>query len=206
MKLHHIAAATLLIGTSALAWAPKTDPALDSTAAQSAPAAAGDPNLDLAVKPDAVVPEADVSEATIPKAAEADAPVPEAADPEAADIGTADTGTDGVGGPVETAESMAVTTATIDLAPHPATQNYPACAPGPGDDNCIQLYEPGVRMALASWNQPTGGLIDGQTATATAIGGPYEPAEGGGSETATNGDGVIDATMGEAEGVELSGL
>lgn len=206
MKLHHIAAATLLIGTSALAWAPKTDPALDSTAAQSAPAAAGDPNLDLAVKPDAVVPEADVPEATAPKAAEPDPAFPEATHPEAADIGTADTGPDGVGGPVETAETMAVTSAAIDLAPHPATQNYPPCAPGPGDDNCIQLYEPGVRMALAGWNQPTGGLTDGQTAAATAMGGPYEPAEVGSAETAMSGDGVVDPAMGETEGVELSGI
>ena len=45
-----------------------------------------------------------------------------------------------------------------DLAPRPAASNYPPCGPGPGDDNCIQLYEPGVRTALASWNQPTGGL------------------------------------------------
>jgi len=192
MKLHHIAAATLLIGTSAFAWAPKTDPALDSTAAQSAPAAAGDPNLDLAVKPDAAVPEADAPEAATPKAAEPGPAVPDPAVPEAA--------------APEAAETMAVTSAAIDLAPHPATQNYRPCAPGPGDDHCIQLYEPGVRIALASWNQPTGGLIDGQAAAATAMGGPYEPAEVGSTETATNGDGVTDTAMGETEGVELSGL
>jgi hypothetical protein len=38
--------------------------------------------------------------------------------------------------------------------------SYPACRPGRGDDNCIQLYERGVRAA------------------AIAMGGPYEPAAG----------------------------
>jgi hypothetical protein len=56
---------------------------------------------------------------------------------------------DGVGGPYE---------AVADATPRPAAQNYPACRPGPGDDRCIQLYEPGVRAELASWNQPTGGF------------------------------------------------
>ena len=35
----------------------------------------------------------------------------------------------GVGGPVE------------------AQSGYPPCDPGPGDDRCIQLYEPGVTGA-----------------------------------------------------------
>ena len=59
----------------------------------------------------------------------------------------------GVGGPYEPVE-----TAAADLAPRPAAQNYPACRPGQGDDNCIQLYEPGVRQQLAAWNRPTGGF------------------------------------------------
>jgi len=75
----------------------------------------------------------------------------------------------GVGGPEEAVAG--------DLTPRLAAHNYPPCDPGPGDDNCIQLYEPGVRTALASWNAPTGGLI-GQGA-ATAMGGPYEPADAG---------------------------
>lgn len=75
----------------------------------------------------------------------------------------------GVGGPIETADA-----GTLDLAPQPAATNYPPCSPGPGDDRCIQLYEPGVRDQLASWNRPTGGLLDDRNAT--AMGGPYEPA------------------------------
>ena len=29
--------------------------------------------------------------------------------------------------------------------------NYRPCRPGPGDDNCIQLYERGVRRSYAQW-------------------------------------------------------
>jgi len=76
----------------------------------------------------------------------------------------------GVGGPDES-----VQVASADLAPRPATGNYPACRPGPGDDHCIQLYEPGVRQQLASWTQPTGGFAGAETQT--AMGGPYEPVE-----------------------------
>ena len=85
----------------------------------------------------------------------------------------------GVGGPEEPIDGQ-VTVA--DLTPRPATRNYPPCDPGPGDDNCIQLYEPGVRMALASWNRDTGGLMD-HSAT-TAMGGPYDPVDEGRIETA----------------------
>src|SRR5690606_5080348 len=55
-------------------------------------------------------------------------------------------------------------------------QNYPACSPGPGDDRCIQLYEPGVRQQLAAWDQPTGGFASAGD-TQTAMGGPYEPVD-----------------------------
>lgn len=77
----------------------------------------------------------------------------------------------GMGGPYEDVYGSAG--GGLDLTPRPAGQNYPPCAPGPGDDRCIQLYEPGVRMQLASWNQATGGLADGSATT--AMGGPYEP-------------------------------
>lgn len=94
----------------------------------------------------------------------------------------------GVGGPEELIAG-AVTAA--DLVPRPATHNYPPCDPGPGDDNCIQLYEPGVRMALASWNRETGGLID-HSAT-TAMGGPFQPVEESALETADASDMVARA-------------
>ena len=79
----------------------------------------------------------------------------------------------GMGGPYEEVYG----TGTISLTPRAADRNYPPCDPGPGDDNCIQLYERGVRDQLASWNRPTGGLIDG--ASTTAMGGPFEPADSG---------------------------
>lgn len=69
----------------------------------------------------------------------------------------------GVGGPEEPIDGD-----SADLAPRPAAGNYPACRPGPGDDNCIQLYEPGVRENLAAWTQPTGGLAGEEIQTADA--------------------------------------
>lgn len=86
----------------------------------------------------------------------------------------------GMGGPLE----------ELDLTTRPAAHNYPPCEPGPGDDNCLQLYEPGVRAQLAAWNAPTGGLL-AHSAT-TAMGGPYEPvidheAELASADTVTDG-------------------
>lgn len=59
----------------------------------------------------------------------------------------------------------------VDLTPRAASQNYAACRPGEGDDNCIQLYEAGVEQRLASWRQPTGGFA-GSGDTQVAMGGP----------------------------------
>lgn len=64
--------------------------------------------------------------------------------------------------PTVTATTAPVETASIaplDTSPRPATANYPPCHRGAGDDNCIQLYERGVRTAVNDWTQPTGGLI-----------------------------------------------
>jgi hypothetical protein len=73
--------------------------------------------------------------------------------------------------------TVPVETAALDLTPRPAAANYPACHPGPGDDNCIQLYERGVRAELASWDRPTGGFLGADsTAMASADSGlPPEP-------------------------------
>ena len=98
-----------------------------------------------------------------------------------------------MGGPIE---EGAMTTAS--LAPRPATTNYEPCEPGPGDDRCIQLYEPGVRAQLASWNAPTGGLAD-HSAT-TAMGGPYEPVQDHADASAAAGMGAShDSTMSKDE-------
>lgn len=66
--------------------------------------------------------------------------------------------------------------------PMDAERNYPACTASI-TDNCIQLYERGVRASLASWSGTTGGHAD----ASTAVGGPYEPVDKsmtGTSETA----------------------
>ena len=67
----------------------------------------------------------------------------------------------GVGGPDE-AEAVATVAAP--------QASYPPCSPGPGDDNCIQLYEPGVRASYAAWQS---GQVPG--AAQTGMGGPDEP-------------------------------
>ena len=48
---------------------------------------------------------------------------------------------------------------------------YRPCRPGPGDDHCIQLYEPGVRAAYARWLRDH---RERQPATEVAMGGPVE--------------------------------
>jgi hypothetical protein len=75
----------------------------------------------------------------------------------------------GVGGPDE--EEVAATAAATPVT---TQTSWPACSPGPGDDNCIQLYEPGVGEAYAAW-QANGGLPG---TAQSAMGGPEEPVEG----------------------------
>lgn len=77
------------------------------------------------------------------------------------DLGDAPT-SQGMGGPLEPVDASGTVTAAA------AATSYRACAPGPGDDNCIQLYEPGVRAELASWQSSHDG-------TQVAMGGPEEP-------------------------------
>jgi hypothetical protein len=224
MKSFALAAAALLFGTSAFAFAPSTEPAAAppvakdpftvSSAETVAPApfvstseapavqpasavtweTAGDPDLDLAVDPD-------TEEASLTGMGGPDEPVDVEPAPETL-------GADAVAPAPETLAAAEVapapeTLAAADVTPRPAAQNYPACRPGPGDDSCIQLYEPGVRVALASWTQPTGGLADG---TQTAMGGPYEPVDGADTDMAMAGDGIVDTDMGEMPADETAGI
>ncbi|WP_129792501.1 hypothetical protein [Sphingosinicella sp. CPCC 101087] len=92
----------------------------------------------------------------------------------------------GMGGPYEDVYGAG----SVSLTPRPADANYPPCSPGPGDDNCIQLYERGVRDQLASWSRPTGGLQGSET----AMGGPFEPADQ--SSQAAMSSGVAETTTG----------
>jgi hypothetical protein len=75
----------------------------------------------------------------------------------------------GVGGPDE--EEVAATAAATPVT---TQTSWRACSPGPGDDNCIQLYEPGVGEAYAAWQANSGMPGTEQT----AMGGPEEPVEG----------------------------
>lgn len=193
MKSLSIVAAAMLFGTSALAWAPSTEPA-------AGPAVAKDPIL---VHSAAAVDNAAATHASLwqmagsdPSRDEADLKTAAHADLDlSVDPAKADDGLTGMGGPdelVDTAKADDGPVAEADLTARP---DYPPCRPGPGDDNCIQLYEPGVRTALGGWTAPTGGLAGAEAAT--AVGGPYEPADEAAHETAMSGDGTLDVAMGE---------
>jgi hypothetical protein len=195
MKLYQVAAATLLFGTSALAWQPEPQTPEAAAVAVEVKENSAETSQQMKKAVLDVLAEGSAVKAEPTSAVIRDEPATDldlAEDPEAADIGATDASAEGVGGPLETA--------ALDLAARPAAQNYPPCRPGPGDDNCIQLYEPGVRTALAAWNRPTGGLIDGEAAV--AMGGPYEPVDEGNSETAMNGDGMVHGALGETADVE----
>jgi hypothetical protein len=200
MKSFTLAAAALLFSTSALAFAPSTEPA-------AAPAVAKDPLVVSSTETMATAPFLRTASASTWDAAVAEAGNPDldlAVDPDAEQASLTDMGgpevpvdvepADETLGADEVAPAPETTLAAADIAPRPAAQNYPACRPGPGDDSCIQLYEPGVQVALASWTQPTGGLADG---TQTAMGGPYEPVDGADTDMAMAGDGIVDSDMGE---------
>jgi hypothetical protein len=79
-----------------------------------------------------------------------------------------------VGGPLEDGDSESYTACTATVT-----------------DNCIQLYERGVRADLA-------GRTDLKHAdTTTAVGGPYEPVDADSADLAMNGDGSLDVDKGE---------
>ena len=199
MKSLSIAAAAMLFGTSALAWAPSTEPA-------AGPAVAKDPILVHSAAVDSaaathaslwqVATATSQDEAELKTAAHADLDL-------SVDPAKADDGLTGIGGPDEPVEAAKadLTVVEADLTARPAAQDYPPCRPGPGDDNCIQLYEPGVRTSLASWTAPTGGLAGSEAAT--AVGGPYEPVEEAAHATAMSGDGTLDVAMGEEASDEV---
>jgi hypothetical protein len=77
---------------------------------------------------------------------------------------------------------------------------YPACTVTV-TDNCIQLYERGVRAALAGYTG-SGGL---QTRTTTAVGGPYAPV--GEDEVGDNTpeDDALDVDVGPNGDIDVDG-
>ena len=86
-----------------------------------------------------------------------------------------------------------------------SAESYPACT-ATVTDNCIQLYERGVRASLAGT-----GKVESDVATTekvesdstAAVGGPYEPVDSGSSDLAMNGDGDIDVAAGETTDGEI---
>lgn len=143
MKKLLIAAAALTLGTSALAWQPgmkKVDAGAHTGMAMPAMAKA---DADWGAKSAAATTVAAATK--IETAAWTEPKADTGGYPLAKDAGA-------MGGPVETAADM-----------------WPACRPGPGDDRCIQLYEPGVVQALAA--------VKGNAEV--GMGGPYEPAPEG---------------------------
>lgn len=169
MKFHPFAAAAMLLASgSALAYAPHYDMNkhdLSAVAGKGAELASFKADYDMKadhhMKAESAAYFADGKPMVVPAATvtwdKADPMVSGEPDP---DLDLSETSIDenmphapAMGGPLD---DMAAT----DTTPRPATQNYPACQPGPGDDSCIQLYEPGVETALASWTAPTGGVAE----------------------------------------------
>ena len=80
-----------------------------------------------------------------------------------------------------------------------ADDNYPACT-ATVTDNCIQLYERGVRDSLASWNRSTGGLRD--DSSMTGVGGPVGEDEVGDN---TPEDDVLDVDIEPDGDIDVDG-
>jgi hypothetical protein len=191
MKRIIITAGALLLGTSAFAWAPSSVPVAQDIKAPLAASEGKAPAATLVAKsndlPKVASDSDDLATASADKGDKlvtADADLDLAISPDSLDKG--------IGGPLEEVDAPAATTST--------TAGYPPCRPGPGDDHCIQLYEPGVRAALASWNPPADTVLAAEMgespAEATGVGGPYEPVDTA-SVMPMEGDGVIDAQSGE---------
>jgi|GEM_PF-2365760 len=201
MKKMLVTAAALMLGTSALAWAPAEKAHMDAMGVEAAQAdwskSASSPDKgSLAfsafdgkgmMKAETVGLEASAS------AVKSDPNVPEMfakwEDPSVEQSATASVDMADVKGavyaasaqekaPVQSAswDGKAAATMAAPAAmggPVEEPQGYPACEPGRGDDNCIQLYERGVVNSLAAWKG---------TEPQVAVGGPYEPAAATGSK------------------------
>ena len=206
MKKYMVTAAALMLGTSALAWAPAEKAHLAGMTASSGSTASATPlafpAFDKAVMKSAtaslqtsstmVKDDDDLgmkslakwSDATVATASAESAP--KVADDGGVTFAEADfKSKDDVGG-IQTAavEQPALTGMG---GPIETATGYPACDPGPGDDRCIQLYEPGVHAALAAWKA---------TDDDVAMGGPFEPAPAGTKETSSDHQGMDHGSAG----------
>ena len=86
-----------------------------------------------------------------------------------------------------------------------SAESYPACT-ATVTDNCIQLYERGVRASLARTDKVESDVATTdkvESDSTAAVGGPYEPVDSASSDLAMNGDGDIDVAAGETTDGEI---
>jgi len=196
MKYVILGAAGLLLSTSALAAAPQ--PKGMAPPASPAVASKDSDSLDASMIGNAITIDWPAKRADaravdtkhIIAAAKAPMEAPTAETPSTTEMSDAVAPVadhDGVGGPDE---PEAVTTAAVAPA-----ASYRACSPGPGDDSCIQLYEPGVSEAYAAWQANSGMPGTEQT----AMGGPEEPIEIAAIEETAAADESVVADEGDLE-------
>lgn len=190
MKKYVVTAAALMLGTSALAWAPAEEAHMGAMRAGTAISdmSAGKAPLAFAAFDDKGAMKAET--AAYDSAADwttSDGTKKAFAGLDDSLVETA--AVEGMKNPADaTAAKPAVETASLSgkketVMPGTETgmggpledaQGYPACSPGPGDDHCIQLYERGVHQSFAAWKGSESGV---------AMGGPLEPVADGAKDT-----------------------
>lgn len=192
MKKMLVTAAALMLGTSALAWAPAEKAHMDAMGVEAASdwsksawSAEKSPLGFSSLEGKDMMKSESAGLESSASMMKGDAQVPAMfakwEDPTVESASTASADMADVKGAVYAAslqEKSAVQTAAVDSkatttahagmgGPIEEARGYPPCDPGPGDDNCIQLYERGVETSLAAWkgSEPE-----------VAMGGPFEPA------------------------------
>jgi hypothetical protein len=211
MKKYVVTAAALMLGTSALAWAPAEEAhmgamqagtaisemsagkaplafaAFDDKGAMKAETAAYDSAADWTTSDGTKKAFAALDDSLVETAAAEG--MKNAADATAADMAVR---TASLGGKKEIASPG---TDTGMGGPLEEAQGYPACNPGPGDDHCIQLYERGVHQSLAAWKGSDAGV---------AMGGPFEPVADGAKDAPPAGDDHATMDHGDTMPVETT--
>ena len=211
MKKMVMTAAALMLGTSALAWTPAEDAHLQALetqradySAEKSPLAFSGKGMMKAESVDASSWSAKTEEFGMTSLAKwsGDATVQTAsasteaktADDDGIVIAEADfKSKDDVGG-IQTA-AVDMTQPTGMGGPIETGTGWPACSPGPGDDRCIQLYEPGVLPSFTAWKA---------TDVSVAMGGPLEPAPAAAKPQATEHQGMDHGSVGSHADHDMS--
>jgi hypothetical protein len=171
MKKFLLTAAALTLGTSALAWTPKIDTLDASSAAVAKP---GDMMVPWANQYGSGLKSAAIGTF---EGAKAGAVADSLASVNRYHVDTS-AKLAGLDQDMKVPDQMAWAAPAADTAGYamakdpsvgmggPVEDVWPACNPGPGDDRCIQLYEPGVGESLAAL----------KSSAEIGMGGPFEPA------------------------------